>query len=250
MYSFFSDYLFASRVLAERHGLAWDFPVNDLGRVSKGDAWDITALAGAVSPPRLLLRNFGFDTKTLQHINTHYREKEKPLFEQAALSVAWQDLIKAAVVNGILIKRNGPSHVIAQLVRPLSLIATCAWNTEPWKLEFDDVWRALKVAAAIQPSGRLRNSTEAVIRHVIDYNHLADHSPLFPVKGAIGDRSVADSAAWIKKTPRSNRLRTKLADRHEPQKLPDEKAFWELTRIVFTESPQTFVDALRLGLGV
>ncbi|ROO24334.1 hypothetical protein [Salinisphaera japonica] len=245
MARFFADYLFASRALAERHGLAWDFPVNALGKASKVDAWDLTALAGALSPPRLLLRNFGFDTKTLQHIDAHYRETDKSLIQLATPSAAWQDLIKAAAVNGILVKRNSPTHVIGQVVRPLKLIATCAGNTEPWELAFDNIQRALEVAASIQPSGQLRNTTEAVIRYVIDYNHLADRSPLLPVKRANGDRSVA----WIRQAPRANRLRTQLADRHEAQKLPDEKAFWEFTRIVFTESPQTFIDALRLALG-
>jgi hypothetical protein len=42
-------------------------------------------------------------------------------------------------------------------------------------------------------------------------------------------------------------LRRSLAERKSVAKLPDQRAFWELVRIVFTEMPRTFSDAIRFA---
>ena len=43
------------------------------------------------------------------------------------------------------------------------------------------------------------------------------------------------------------KLRSDLSQRHAAERLPDEKSFWELVRIVFTEQPKTLSDAIRFG---
>jgi len=46
---------------------------------------------------------------------------------------------------------------------------------------------------------------------------------------------------------RTDRMRAELHERKNAGRLPEEKAFWELVRIVFTEKPKTFLDAIRFA---
>lgn len=44
-----------------------------------------------------------------------------------------------------------------------------------------------------------------------------------------------------------DQIRANLEDRKNAEKLPERRAFWELVRIVFTETPKSFLDMLRFA---
>ncbi|MEM5461892.1 hypothetical protein VSR69_45215 [Paraburkholderia phytofirmans] len=55
------------------------------------------------------------------------------------------------------------------------------------------------------------------------------------------------SAIKAKHTWSQDELRADLEARKRAERLPERRAFWELTRIVMTEKPRTFIDDLRFA---
>ena len=90
---------------------------------------------------------------------------------------------------------------------------------------------ACDIARAAWPSGKYAEQVLGVVRDIIDRNHLADRSPL----------ATSAPARRRKGSDPADRpvLRKRLDDQKTPHKLPDQKALWELVRIVFTETPRS-----------
>jgi len=182
-----------------------------------------------------------------QNKETHYRTIEILNNEAAGLkkrlSSAWQDLIKAAVMDQLLVRRNTPEHVLNNIVRPLRVLASCVGRREPWALTVDDASFAFEAAKRVQVSGKLGDLVFGVIKTVLDSNHLVEAGPLSPAltrnKHFTGKR-----AQFVKSTAE---LRSDLDARKHAEKLPERRAFWELVRIVFTENPRSFLDVLRFA---
>ncbi|MGV7241583.1 hypothetical protein [Caballeronia sp. M23-90] len=81
-------------------------------------------------PPTHYLRDLGADTKALAIVNAERAEGNRTPLIRKALSLAWQDLIKAAVAEQLLFKRNKAGYVLQCIARPLRVIATCV-DKEP-----------------------------------------------------------------------------------------------------------------------
>jgi hypothetical protein len=122
-------------------------------------------------------------------------------------------------------------------------LATCADGREPWALTADDVVFAIETAKRVQESAQLADCVFAVINDILDPNHLTDRGPLAPA--LTRERRSRGRRARFAKS--AGELRSDLEARKRDEKLPDRRAFWELVRIVFTETPKSFLDLLRFA---
>lgn len=231
------------KALATDRKLSWDIALNDEGWAQDGIGWNLSVCAGEVAPPVFYLRDLGLDGKTAKSMNVEREKIGLPPLARTPLSVAWQDLIKAAVSINLFFKRNSVSYVAQSILRPLKLIATCV-TKEPWELTLDDLRLAVMTGASLQASGKLGDLVIGVVKTVIDANRICDVGQLATLIGInrIPVRSVAS-----RHTMSTDELRAKLEDRKRSERLPERRAFWELVRIVMTERPASFVDELRFA---
>jgi hypothetical protein len=241
MNEYFTAYVDSARRLAKGKGLSWATALEDGGTIRRADVWDLSALVGA-PPPRALLADLGDDAKCLDCLNAASDSNGHPRRVKDALSLGWRDLVKAAAIDQVLVRRNNPHSAINNVVRPLRVLATCANGVQPWDLTREGVERASAVAAEIQRSGKLAELVIGVVRDVIDRNHLADRCPLLPPSTFQQHRTRNP----LRLAP-SPTLRKHLTDRKNAERLPGSRALWELVRIVLTEKPKTFMDAIRFA---
>jgi hypothetical protein len=129
----YSAFIELGKTLVREKGLSWDIPLDETGAACDSTGWNLTAIAGDVPPPAHYLRNLGPDTKALAIINAQRAEGNLTPLGRHALSPAWQDIIKAAVAEQLLFKRNTVGYVSQCIARPLRMIATCV-DKEPWLL--------------------------------------------------------------------------------------------------------------------
>src|ERR1700758_1299558 len=141
------------KTLAREKGLSRDMPLDETGAARDGVGWNLTAIANDVPPPTHYLRDFGADAKALAIINAERAECDLTPLARQPLPPAWQDLVKAAVAEQLLFKRNTTGHVMQNIARPLRVIATCV-DREPWQLTVDDLRLAIRVGKAIQATGK------------------------------------------------------------------------------------------------
>lgn len=239
----YTAFIELGKTLAGGKGLTWDFQVNDEGDAIDGVGWNLTECVGDVPPPAFYLRNLGQDPKTLQIINVERAsEGLMPLCRQA-LSPAWQNLVKAAVAEQLFVKRNSTGHVYNNIARPLRVLATCV-EKEPWELNLDDLRYAIRIASAMQTSGKLGDILAGLIKVVLDAYHLCDACQMY---GMLNLRRMPVKSVRSKHTMSEDELRAKLDERKRAERLPSRQAFWELVRIVMTERPKTFMDELRFA---
>lgn len=242
MNTFLEQYIHNGRATAANRGIEWNIELDSRG-VALGDGWNLSQLSGQAPPPTFRLRVFARHSGICKQLTRAGWRAANWCSEQQPLSRGWQDLIKAVVVDQLLIRRNTPHHIFGNVLPPLTAVATCAGSHEPCDLTVDDVGLAFQTARLVQPGGKLADLVCGVIKNIFDGNHLADASPLFPSltreKHYRGKR-----AAFVKST---EEIRTDLTARKHAEKLPDRRAFWELVRIVFTEKPRCFLDILRFA---
>jgi hypothetical protein len=222
-------------------GVRWQIRPGADGRLPKEQRWDLSAMVRA-PPPRALLSDLGTSDGCLAVLNRRRTAGGQAAVTLRPLSRDWQALIKAAVLDQLLVRGNAPRPLTSNVVTPLRILGTCADAVEPWDLTPDHVRFACEIATEAWPSGRYAELIEGVVRALIDRNHLADRSPLVPAR-----RSRAEGTTATKRREVRPSLRKRLAERKTPEKLPEEKALWELVRIVFTETPRTFMDVIRFA---
>lgn len=240
----FSAFIQLAKKLAATHGVVWEIPLDQNGTAIKGHHWDLTALAGGVAP-RHRLRYFSSEQSALDALNAARRSNGLPVLPGRTLSPAWQDLIKAAVIEQIFVRRNSFGHVANNVARPLRVIATCVAGTEPWSVTADDLALAIRTGNSMQASGKLGDLIAGLTKLLFDANHLADVGPLYPALAAA--RLQPRATRRSKFLNSHEEIRHNLEDRKRSERLPERRAFWELVRIVMTEEPQTFVDELRFA---
>lgn len=252
MNDFYVAFIGRSKKLAAEKRLVWDMTYNDLGLVEKTERWNLTNLCGMVPPPTLWLRDMGYDNKCLPVLNRFLERAGKISRSDGPMPANWQDFYKSVLLNELLVKRNKPSHALTNIGRQIRILATCAHETDPWALTSDIVQLAYNVALLMSDSGKLAANVAMTVRTIIDGLHLADQSPLagFCVPFPTSEANAAEKQ--VQKIRKANNIystvdqrRSELAQRKAAGKLPGERAFWELVRIVFTEKPKTFSDAVR-----
>lgn len=240
----FSAFIQFGKELAATHGAAWEIPLDQKGTAIKGHDWDLTALAGGVAPKHRL-RHFSSERSALDALNAVRSSSGLPILPHRTLSPAWQDLIKAAVMEQLFVRLNSFGHIANNVARPLRVIATCAADAEPWSVTVDEMGLAIRTGNSIQASGKLGDLIAGLTKVLFDTNHLADVGPLYP---ALATARLQPRATRRSKFLNSHaEIRHNLEDRKRAERLPERRAFWELVRIVMTEQPQTFMDELRFA---
>jgi hypothetical protein len=240
----YSAFIELGKTLVREKGLSWDISLDETGAAYDGIGWNLTVIASDVPPPTHYLRDLGPDAKALTIVNAERAERSLTPLPRRPLSSAWQDLIKAAVAEQLLFKRNTTGHVMHNIARPLRVVATCV-GKDPWQLTVDDLRLAIRVGTAIQATGKLGDLVVGIVKVVLDAQHICDVGQLY---GSLAvPRMKMKSAIKAKHTWSQDELRADLEARKRDERLPERRAFWELTRIVMTEKPRTFMDDLRFA---
>lgn len=238
----FEHYVASNRLTAETKGVPWQVHPNAEGSLAANEIWNLSALCGSSRKPQYYLADLGMDNKCLAIINAHREQDHLQARPRTLLSPAWQEFIKAAVIDQVFIRQNQPIHIALNVIRPLRVLATCAEGAEPWELTLDDVIAAQNIALECQQSGGLARGVTATVRLIIDHEQLADRAPFLSRKA-----KTAVEMLLSQKKSRSSDLRQALQARKSAENLPGRRAFWELVRIAFTEIPKTFYDELRFA---
>ncbi|QDQ82212.1 hypothetical protein [Paraburkholderia megapolitana] len=240
----YSAFIELGKALAREKDLGWEIPLDETGAALDGVGWNLTVAAGDVPPPAHYMRDLGTEVKALAIVNAERVERGLASLARRPLSTAWQDLVKAAVAEQLLFRRNTTGHIAQCIARPLRVIATCV-DKEPWELTVDDLHVAVRVGKAIQATGKLGDMVVGIVKIVFDAQHICDAGPLYAALAV--PRMKGKSAIKAKHTWSAEKLRDDLEARKRDERLPERRAFWELTRIVMTEQPRTFMDDLRFA---
>ncbi|MEA5126520.1 hypothetical protein [Xanthomonas floridensis] len=240
----FLAFIQLGKELAAAHGVSWEIPLDQSGTAIKGHEWDLTALAGGVAPKHRL-RHFSSDGSALDALNAMRVSSGQSPLPHRTLSTAWQDLIKAVVMDQLFVRRNSFGHVASNVARPLRVIATCAADIEPWNVTVDEIAVSVRTGNSIQASGKLGDLIAGLIKVLFDTNHLADAGPLYSALAAT--RLQSRTTRRSKFLNSTAEIRDNLEDRKRAECLPERRAFWELVRIVMTEQPLTFMNELRFA---
>ncbi|MBR7745149.1 hypothetical protein [Undibacterium baiyunense] len=243
MNSHFTSFIDLGKSLARDKGLDWNFVLTELGDAVDGIGWNLTKSVGDTPPPVHYLRGLGQDSRALAFINKEREIAGKASVHRKALSPAWCDLIKAAVAEQLFFKRNSTGHVFNNILRPLRVLATCV-PKEPWEMTLDDLQYAIRIASEIQASGKLGDVLVGAIKVVLDAYHVCDAGQM---SGMLQVRRLSVKNVKSRHTMSKDELRTKLDERKQAERLPSQRAFWELVRIVMTERPKSFMDELRFA---
>lgn len=244
MNSHYSAFIDLGKALAREKGLQWDMPLDEAGAARDGVGWNLTVVTGDVPPPTHYLRDLGTDVKALAIVNDERAERGLASLSRRPVSEAWQNLIKAAVAEQLLFRRNTSGYVSQCIARPLRVIATCV-DKEPWELTVDDLHVAVRIGKAIQTTGKMGDLVVGLVKVVLDAQHICDAGPLYSSLAV--PRMKMKSAIKAKHTWSPDEIRDDLDARKRGERLPERRAFWELTRIVMTEQPRTFMDDLRFA---
>lgn len=232
-----------AKAIAEQRDVVWDVQLGPDGVAPKGMGWNLTLMAKASPPPTDWLNDFGTDRNTVEILTAEPPTGPVRTYSKKPLSRGWQDLIKAVVIDQLFVRKNTCSHVVCNVARPLRVLATCAASNDPSALTVDDVTFAIDTARKVGASGKLADLIYGVVRSIIDPNHLVDNGPLAPLLER--DKKVHIRTSKFVKAV--DDLRSDLEERKHAEKLPERRAFWELVRIVFTETPRSFLDLLRFA---
>jgi hypothetical protein len=244
MNAHFLAYIELGKSLANEKGLRWEIALDEFGMAVDSVGWNLTSLVGDVPPPVNYLRDLGTDSKSLAIVNLErIRRNEMPKMRMP-LSSAWQDLVKAAMAEQLLFKRNATASALQLTGRPLRVIASCV-EKEPWELTVDDFRLAARIAKAAQSSGHLCDQVIGAVKVVFDAHHICDAGPLYSALAM--PRLPGGGRAKARHVQSRDELRANLESRKRSDRLPLRRAFWELTRIVMTEKPRTFMDDIRFA---
>jgi hypothetical protein len=243
----FLKYVEQGRLLAKNAGLSWDIALDKSGVATAGESWDLRKLLSDGNPAQAKLRTFSNFPKALAVMASQGLLQHDRSTTVQPVSVNWQDLIKAYAVNHLLVAGLSIQH-LSSTCSMLRLLATVTDDKEPWRLDADDILTCIAVAKGVQPSGQIVVLIGAFVKTIFDAYHLLDACPVYPLissqraPGPIGYRAA-------KFNKKADSLSDSLTQRKSEEKLPEMQAFWELMRIVFTEKPRTFMDAIRFAQG-
>lgn len=253
MNPFYVEYVATAKSLAAERGLIWDLVFDEQGKVSKDTRWNLTELVRMLPPPTIWLGQVGVDPTAFAKLNEIRRRMEQELVAAGPLPQAWRDLYQAVIVHQLLVRRTKPISA-TQIAAGIRRLAPAAWDTPPWAVKPEQIQQAYNAILQSTESGKLALDFATTVRNVLDGQKLADTPAL--VRFCVPYPSVESQTAYqraetIRKRQNAHggrqSLRRELAERKSSSKLPDERAFWELVRIIFTETPRTFSDVIRFA---
>lgn len=247
MPSSFASYIEQGQILARNADLNWQIDLDENGVAIGSTSWDLRKLLKDGNPAQAKLRTFSNVPKALVALITQGFLTPDTDIGLKPISLDWQDFIKAYALNHLLVAGLSVAHLNSTSAM-LRLIATVTNNKAPWQLDAEDIRRCMLIAKEIQPSGQNVVLIASFVKHTLDAHHLLNVCPVYPL---IADCKTSGNVSYRKAKfiKRSEQLGDCLSDRKAEQKLPEMRAFWELMRIVFTEKPQSFLDAIRFAQG-
>lgn len=238
--------------LAAETGLSWDFEYGVDGKVIKSRQWNLSALRGSSARPIVRLSSVATYAPALSVLQKLGRHDLANGGAARAMPSPWVELFKSLVLHDQLVKRNKPANATCNLGHAFRILATCADGRSPEDLSADDVRLAFNVALHTGASGKRGGTLKALISQWFDTYGLSSCCPLSSYCVPFSDdetvrqhRRLENLATRQVDYTRPMQLRAELSQRHAADRLPDERSFWELVRIVFTEKPRTISDALR-----
>src|ERR1700691_4802984 len=107
----FKQYVKENRAIAEAQLVKWSVQVNSQVLITNGEAWNLTRMSGGSPPPTLWLRDLGTDSGIIGVLSGATMEGSGRIYKKQPLSLHWQDLIKASVIDQLLVHQNTPTHV-------------------------------------------------------------------------------------------------------------------------------------------
>jgi len=252
MNSYFASFVKTAAVVAVRHGLKWPDICDGEGRLAAADKWNLTAAVGMSPPPTFWLSHVGYDRRGLTILNELRAQQGHDAVPVQSMPPHWRDLYVATIVNEVLIKGVKPHGALDNVARWIKLLAAAAFQSHPWEIDGEQVRMGYNAALLLGLSGKLASNYEMTVRMVIDGHHLADRPglarhclPLPTVEARAAQAKVDAERTRVNGHVRVERLRQELSERKASNRLPGDRAFWELVRIVFTTEPATFSDAIR-----
>lgn len=242
----FVQFVATAKAVALQRGLDWHMRTDEFGTVNPEDIWDFEILLGEPSTFKGKLRQLGPWPAAIELMQHNCRGEYQNAAQPSLLEIEteWHDLIKAVAVDWVLIKKNHAKTLTDRRIRPLRILMACCKATEPWKINATQVRFALDVAKRLAKSHRI--CLETTVSHVFDLNLLGDCVPLLPIALA-GEKRSVNTASFGGSLREPDEMRHRLEERKNAAKLPDERSYWESVRIVFTEHPRTFTDAIRFA---
>lgn len=251
----FAAFIETSKSIAKNKGLKWDIGYDNLGVVDVPCRWNISKLLNVMPPPLYQINNVGFDRNGLSALNTLYADRGLSLVDVSAMQPSWIDLYLAVIIDQLFVKKTKPDGAINATSRWVRLFAACAVGCEPWEIEPEQIQFGYNAALMLGASGQLARTYRAAVRAVFDTPMIADHVmlgihcvPFADERSQRAQRTVEDLSIRVNTHHNVPRLRTMINERKDVQKLPEANAFWELVRIIYTETPQTVSDAIRFGV--
>ncbi len=249
----YAEYIATAKILANERGLEWNLACDDQGNVTKDTRWNLTALVGMMPPPTYWLGQLGVEPVSFEKVNEIRRRMGQPTLPCRGMPEAWKDLYKAVLIHQLLIRRTKPRSALLIAVG-IRRLAPAAADTPPWAVTPDHIQQTYNAVLQSSDSGKPALDFVTMVRTVFDAQKLADIPALtrFCIPYATKESQAAQQQAdTIRKRQNAHGgrkgLRRELAERKSASKLPVERAFWELVRIVFTETPRTFSDAIRFA---
>lgn len=236
----FDSFVCSMKELAEQNAIDWEIPLDERGVALPGTAWDLRNIAKDGRPTSAVLRTFSLFPEGLDALAA--RDPSAPRRVDGPMSAEWQDFLKALVLEYLLVRKKSIAFVLAigPAIRFLAAIA----NKEPWQVTAEDVQLTSELSDARQPSKGMSIVLQGLMTTVVDRLHLADACPLMGLVKRSKNQSEKRSKLYLAQ----DKLAKELAERKAEHKLPEQRAFWELVRIVFTETPKTLNDALRFAM--
>jgi hypothetical protein len=254
MNEFYRSFIETAQSLAAERGLSWDLPCDSSGKIPKDQAWDLGSLASVVPPPFFRVTDLGFYAPGLVGLNDARERDGLPPLPATAMPQQWRDFYQAVILTEILIKKNKPKHALENIGRYIRLLAACVETHDPWDITGKDVQLAYNIALGVGESGKSAANFAMVMRIVIDGQHLADRSPLarfcipYPTDMAREAQARVEHRRLVENSYQDvEKVRIELGQRKASEKLPEVKAFWELIRILWTETPKTLADHIRFA---
>ena len=236
----FDSFIQSMRELALGSNVKWDIPLDGRGVALPGQAWDLREIADDGRPKTATLRTFSRSIHALEALASH---SERPMdLSIGPISDDWQNLVKAVTLEYLIVRKKSIPF-LAAASGALRFLATVA-DKEPWLITAEDVQFACKVSDERQPSKGVSIVLQGIVSTVIDRLHLFDACPLMGLVNRSKNADERRSKFYLAQ----DALAKSLSERKAEQKLPEQRAFWELVRIVFTETPQTMSDALRFAM--
>ncbi|MDX0488524.1 hypothetical protein GOC76_30945 [Sinorhizobium medicae] len=253
MNAFYAEFITTAKRLAEERSLNWKIVFDGDGKVSKETRWNLTELRGGFSKPVSWLGQVGVDTAPFEKLNEIRVEMGQGLLMPKPMSPHWLDFFQAVLIHQLLLGQTKPGSAV-QVGAGIRRLAPAAEDTPPWAVTPDQIQQAYNAVLRSSESGKQALDFVTMVRNVIDRQKLADIPALarfcqpYSSKEALAAQQRADAVKDRQNAHGGRKsLRRSLAERKSASKLPDEKAFWELVRIVFTETPLSFSDAIRFA---